>query len=86
MEPSREILWNAGEYARIIIYLLMIIPLGLFFRGFIKRWRLWKMGKAEEFQFDRWGKRAKALLGDLLTHRRLLAKPYAGLMHSFLFW
>jgi Fe-S oxidoreductase/nitrate reductase gamma subunit len=86
VEPTREILWNAGEYARIIIYLLMIIPLGLFIRGFIKRWRLWKMGKAEEFQFDRLGERVKGLLLDLLSHRRLLQKPYAGLMHSFLFW
>ncbi|MDP3038283.1 MAG: hypothetical protein Q8O18_00235, partial [Deltaproteobacteria bacterium] len=86
MEPTREILWNAGEHARVIIYLLMIIPLALFIYGFVKRWRLWKMGKAEGFQLDRLGKRVKGLFVDILSHRRLLQKPYAGLMHSFLFW
>lgn len=79
-------MWNAGEYARIIIYLLMIIPLGLFAYGFFKRWRLWKIGKPEGGKLDRLGQRISILLGDILSHRRLLEEPYAGLMHAFLFW
>lgn len=85
MEPTREILWNAGEYARVIIYFLMIVPLTLFIYGFMKRWRLWKLGKPEGFKLDRLGERVWNLLVDILTHRRLLDKPYAGLMHFFLF-
>ncbi len=79
-------MWNAGEHARVIIYILMIIPISLFVWGFIKRWRLWKLGKAEGFKLDRFGERISNLVFDILSHRRLLEKPYAGLMHSFLFW
>lgn len=85
MEPTREIMWNAGAYARLIIYLLMIIPLALFIFGVTRRWRLWKLGKPEDFKLNRWGERIWNLLADILTHRRLLEKPYTGLMHLFLF-
>ena len=44
MEATREILWNAGAHARIIIYLLMIIPFVLFGYGLVRRWRLWQQG------------------------------------------
>ena len=86
MEPTREILWNAGEHARVIIYLLMVIPFALFIYGFVKRWRLWKMGKPEGLKLDRWGERIKLLMLDVLFHRRVLEKPYACMMHFLLFW
>jgi len=86
MEPTREILWNAGDHARLIIYLLTTIPFALFIYGFIKRWRLWKLGKSEGLKLDRWGQRIRNLIVEVLSHRRILRKPYAGLMHFFLFW
>ncbi|MBI4495849.1 MAG: 4Fe-4S dicluster domain-containing protein [Deltaproteobacteria bacterium] len=86
MEPTREILWNAGAHARIILYLFLIVPLFLFVYGLSRRWRLWKMGRPEDFRLDRlWG-RTGTTLADLLTHRRLLQKGYAGTMHFFFFW
>jgi Fe-S oxidoreductase/nitrate reductase gamma subunit len=85
LEATREIFWNAGPYARIVIYFLMIVPIVLFLYGIARRWRLWKMGKAEGLTLDRWAQRLRILLTDLLTHRRLLEKPLVGLMHLFLF-
>lgn len=86
MEATREILWNAGAYGRIILYLLMIIPIALLIYGFVKRWRLWQLGKAEGFKLDRVGERIGRVLADVLSHRRLLQKKYAGLAHLLLFW
>jgi Fe-S oxidoreductase/nitrate reductase gamma subunit len=64
----------------------MVIPFALFIYGFVKRWRLWKMGKPEGLKLDRWGERIKLLMLDVLFHRRVLEKPYAGMMHFLLFW
>jgi Fe-S oxidoreductase/nitrate reductase gamma subunit len=86
LEPNRVIMWNAGEGAQLILYLLMVVPFVLLIYGFVKRWRLWEMGKKEGFHLDRLGERVKRLLTDVLGQRRLLSKPYAGLMHSFIFW
>jgi len=86
LEPTREILWNAGEHARVIIYLLMIVPIALFVYGFIRRWRLWKLGKPEVLKLDRLRERISNLVIDIMSHRRLLGKPYAGIMHSFFFY
>ena len=86
MEPTREILWNAGAHARILIYLLLLIPLTLFAYRITQRVRLWKMGKSEGRKMDRLGERIFGALAEVLSHRRLLEKPYAGMMHFFLFW
>ena len=86
MEPTREILWNAGAHARILIYVLLLIPLTFLAYRISQRVRLWKMGKSEGLNLNRFGKRISKTFAEVLSHRRLFEKPYAGTMHFFLFW
>ncbi len=86
MEPTREILWNAGAHARILIYLLLLIPLAFFAYRINRRVRLWRMGKPEKLKLDQLGERISKVFAEVLSHWRLFEKTYAGTMHFFLFW
>ncbi len=85
MEITREIFWNVGSGVRIPVYLLGLIVVVILVYGFVKRVRLWRIGKPEK-RVDKPFKRILSFLLFGLGHKRILKEPYPGIMHLFLFW
>ncbi len=85
MEITREIFWNVGSGVRIPVYLLGLIVVVILVYGFVKRVRLWRLGKPEN-RVDKPFKRILSFLLFGLGHKRILKEPYPGIMHLFLFW
>jgi nitrate reductase gamma subunit len=69
-----------------LIYILMLIPFGLFFYGFYKHVKIWKTAQGKINRGDRLGDRISSLLGFTLGQGKVLRKPFPGSMHFLLFW
>ncbi|MGE5578103.1 MAG: heterodisulfide reductase-related iron-sulfur binding cluster [Syntrophothermus sp.] len=81
--PTRQVYWNIAGH--LFMYLFMVIALGIFAYGIVKRYRLWRLGKPEN-RIDHVGKRIWSLLVYGLGQKRVLREGYAGLMHVLIFW
>jgi Fe-S oxidoreductase/nitrate reductase gamma subunit len=80
---GREIFWNISGPGW--MYLLTLIALLFFFYGIYRHVSFWRKG-------DRVGghypflPRLRSFLAQAFLQRRILRKPYPGLMHLFVFW
>ncbi|KKM09754.1 iron-sulfur-binding reductase [Clostridiales bacterium PH28_bin88] len=83
MVPSREVYWNIEGHW--ILYFLFLVSMVIFVRGFLKTYRIWKVGRPEK-RFDRVGERIRTVLVHTFGHQRILREAYPGLMHFFIFW
>ena len=83
---TREILWNIGNFSRIALNVLMVLPFAFIAYGLARRVRLWRRGVAED-RFGAWGRRLMSALGKSVFHGRIVRrnKLYAGIMHALIF-
>jgi len=80
---TREIYWNiSGTF---VMYLLLLPTLAVFFYGFWRRIRLWRIGKPEA-RLDRIPERIKLLLRHAVLQARLAKNPLAGFFHILFSW
>jgi hypothetical protein len=68
-----------------LLYGLWGLPLFLILLGFLRRYRLWFLGKVEG-KWSRWKERWKGLFLYGLGHRTVLRSPFPGISHLLLFW
>jgi Fe-S oxidoreductase/nitrate reductase gamma subunit len=80
---TRPIYWNiSGIY---LMYLLLLPTLAVFFYGFWRRIRLWKIGKPEG-RLDRIGTRFAAVFRHAVLQARLSQNRVAGFFHILFSW
>jgi len=80
---GREILWNISQPEW--MYPLTFLSVLFFFYGFYKHVRFWGKGE-EEGESTPFLPRFKSFLSQVFLQRRILRRPYSGLMHLFIFW
>ena len=72
----------------VVVALLILTPalLALAVFGFLRRWRLWKLGRAEK-RTDHWASRLMTALAVAVPHVRFIRRGefYPGFMHLFIF-
>ncbi|MGA7578130.1 MAG: heterodisulfide reductase-related iron-sulfur binding cluster [Desulfobaccales bacterium] len=73
-------LWGKAAFA-----IVFAAALGLFARAVYQRYRILRIGKPEQ-RFARPLERVKSLLVYVLGQKKVLAEPYPGVMHLFIFW
>lgn len=69
-----------------LIYLIMLIPVGIFLYGFYEKVRVWLLAKGEIHRNDKVGARIASWFVFTFAQARVIRKPLAGWMHFFLFW
>jgi len=69
-----------------LIYLIMLIPIGIFLYGFIEKVKVWLLAKGELHRNDKVGARIGSWFVFTFAQARVIRKPLAGWMHFFLFW
>lgn len=94
MESLRELFWAGQEvyitevFMPIIMIAAILFPIiiALFVFGFWRRYRLWKVGQAEN-RFEKWPTRLISTLAVAIANIRILrwSELYPGLMHLFMF-
>ncbi|MBT3352713.1 MAG: 4Fe-4S dicluster domain-containing protein [Nitrospinaceae bacterium] len=67
------------------MYLLAVVPLIFMFHGIWSRYRLWRLGGAEN-RLDRIPERICGIFVEIFGYRRLLRDAYPGFMHLFIFY
>ncbi|MGE5381737.1 MAG: heterodisulfide reductase-related iron-sulfur binding cluster [Methylocystaceae bacterium] len=82
--PMRVV--GANIHYEWLIYIIMLIPIGLFLYGCYKHIRVWKTAKGTINRSDRLGDRISSFLGFTLGQGKVLRKPFPGSMHFLLFW
>lgn len=82
--PMREV--GANIPYEWLIYLIMLIPIGIFLFGLWKKIEVWLLAKGEIHRNDRIWDRIVSFLVNTLGQARVIKKPLAGWMHFFLFW
>lgn len=82
--PMRVV--GANIYYEWLIYIIMLIPIGFFIYGALKRIRVWLLAQGDVSRRDKTGKRFSDFIYNTFTQRLILRKPVAGISHFFLFW
>jgi len=86
MMPTREILFNIGVVETILVYALMIFPLGLLAYGLARRASRWRVGQPAN-RLDQFGRRLWYAVRMTLMHGRIVRPRnlYGGCMHAAIF-
>lgn len=86
MTPTREILWNVHDIGKVIIYILLVLPVGFIAYGLARRVRMWRTGQPEN-RFDQWGTRLWGAITKSILHGRIVRRRnrYGGWMHALIF-
>jgi Fe-S oxidoreductase/nitrate reductase gamma subunit len=80
---TREVYWNiSGVF---LMYVLLLPTLAIFFYGFWRRIRLWRIGKPEG-RLDRIGERIAAVFRHAVLQARLSQNRLAGFFHILFSW
>lgn len=82
--PMRVV--GANIHYEWLIYILMFIPLAIFFYGVYLRVRIWLTARGKLERSDHIGARIVSFLKYTFGQVRVIEKPLAGWMHFFLFW
>ncbi len=87
MEAARELYWNIGHGAAVLLpmYLFTFVALGFLVKSGLKRLDIYRQGKP----LDRTGNRAERiglLLKNMLLQSRVLQVKGPGFAHGFFFW
>ncbi len=81
MTPTRQLGMYHDTY--IVMWLLMVVAFIIFGKGIYDRYKIWKIGVAED-------RKETASFGRFLRHSfghiRLLKDSYPGIMHGLIFW
>jgi Fe-S oxidoreductase/nitrate reductase gamma subunit len=85
MEGAREIYWNMGSGVIVPMYLFALIAIAVCAWGFYLRIRVYRLGRPVD-RFDRIPLRIRMMLKGIISQRKVLREPYAGLLHSLFFW
>ena len=83
MVPTREIFWNIVDGGW--IYPFAAAAIGITVYGFVRRWRLWRLGTPAS-RLDRPAERLRGVLVELFGQRRQLRQGYAGVAHTLIFY
>ena len=81
--PTREIYWNISGI--VWMYVLALVAVAIFAWRFYQRYRLWKLGGADE-RLDQIPRRISLMVKYVLAQARILKKTYPGLMHILIFY
>lgn len=71
--------------AKLVALAMMAVAAFFFFRRSVKLYQFLKVAKPND-RFDRPAERLKGVLVYALGQKRLLTRPYGGLMHAMIFW
>lgn len=82
--PMRVV--GANIYYEWLIYIIMLIPIGFFIYGALKRLRIWMLARDEAARNGNLVRRFINFMVNTFTQRLVLRKPVAGVAHFFLFW
>ena len=87
MEATRELYWNIGHGAAVLIpmYLFTFAALGLLVRSGLKRLELYRQGKPVN-RSDQRGRRFALLLRNTLLQSKVLLVKGPGYAHGLFFW
>src|SRR5437588_12083471 len=83
--PTRTILFHITAGQQIMFYSLAVLAVAVCLFGFYRRYRLWMIGKPAPKVTD-WPGRLKMLWYQVMAHRRVRRRKYAGRMHLLLFY
>ena len=82
--PMRVV--GANIYYEWLIYIFMLIPIGFFIYGVLKRVRVWLLARGETSRDDKLLARSLNFLVNTFAQKQVLRKTTAGISHFFLFW
>ena len=87
MEATRELYWNIGHGASILIpmYLFTFVALGLLIRSGLQRLSIYRQGKPLN-RTDRRDERILGLIKNVLLQSRVLLVKGPGFAHALFFW
>ena len=85
MTAQREILWNVPSSLILAVYLVSAVSLAWIVFWFVNRSKLWRQGRLS-LRETSWKEACGRLASYLLTHRTIRRDPYAGVMHTLIFW
>ncbi len=87
MEFTREIYWNVGHGAKVLIpmYAFTVVALGLLVRGLLKRVKVYKQGQPLN-RIDDLPARIIDLLKQVLLQTKVLRVKGPGIAHGLFFW
>ena len=87
MEFTREIYWNVGHGVLTLapMYGLLLVALGVFVLGCLKRIKVYRLGQAVD-RTDRRGERIRHLLATALLQTKVFRVVGAGTAHAVFFW
>jgi Fe-S oxidoreductase/nitrate reductase gamma subunit len=87
MEYTREIYWNIGQGAQVLVpmYLLTAVAVAILAAGFWKRIKVYRRGKPLTRTDDMSG-RIYGALGHIISQARVVRVPGAGTAHGLFFW
>src|SRR6266568_6368020 len=87
MEATRELYWNIGHGAAVLIpmYLFTFAALGLLLRGGLQRLKIYQQGKPLN-RTDKRFVRIKELVKNVLLQSKVLQVKGPGYAHALFFW
>ena len=85
MGATREIFWNTGHGAVIVMYLLALGAIVAMAQGFRRRFALWRKGKPLD-RADHPLQRLSRLFADTISQRNVARIADGGVPHAMLFW
>ena len=87
MEATRELYWNIGHGAKVLIpmYLFTFAALGMLIKRGLQRLEIYRQGKSLN-RIDRRGARIRELAKTVLLQSRVLRVKGPGLAHGLFFW
>jgi Fe-S oxidoreductase/nitrate reductase gamma subunit len=85
MDFTREIYWNVGQGVVLPMYLFAFLTLGILIYGFLRRIRVYRLGKPLQ-RLDLLPRRILRLVKRGLGQLRVMLVRKPGITHAFLFW
>lgn len=83
--PTRTIFFHIPFVGQAIFYTLAMVSVIVCFYGFYRRVRLWRQGQPFPVITD-WPGRLRMLFDQIVAHRRIRRRNYAGKMHLLIFF
>src|ERR1043165_4630819 len=82
---TRTIFFHVSPLQQVLFYALALVAIAVCAYGFYCRYAHWCIGKPVIAKID-WRARAIMLWDQVMAHRRIRRRKYAGSMHAFIFF